>query len=290
VPAPPTVACVVVTRDRRDLLRSCLAAVGGQTRAVDHLLVIDNASSDGTPEMVRADFPRARLVSLAENTGATGGFHAGIEAGLTSGATWLWLLDDDTIARPDTLERLLGAPWGEAGLPEPSILASRVDWTDGTPHPMNQPTVRRRDVDGLVTAAGAGLLPLRATTWVSLLLASAAVERHGMPRREFFFQADDIEYTARVLRTEHGYAVPDSVVEHRTATAHDFLGDPVRFYHHLRNTLYMLRGSAWDPGEKPALGWVAVDSSLRFLRGNRFSRESAGTVVRGVRDGLRRAS
>jgi len=281
----PRVICVVVTRDRRELLSRCLEAIGAQTRPVDRLVVVDNASSDGTPEMVRREFPEAELLTLQRNVGSAGGFRAGMEAALARESEWLWLLDDDTIARPDALERLLAAPWGKAGLPEPALLTSRVDWTDGEPHPMNRPILRRRDPEALVDAAAAGLLPVRTATFVSLLVCAAAVRRHGLPSAHFFFQADDIEFTARLLRHEHGYFVPDSVVEHRTKTAHNALGDPLRFYHHLRNTLYMLRGRAWSPSEKPALGWLVVDTAARFVRDN--GTEGAVTVARAVRDGLR---
>ena len=281
------VACVVLTRDRWELLRQCLEAVLAQSRPVDRLIVVDNASSDGTPARVREQFPTAELVELTENSGASGGFVAGIRAAMASGPAWVWLLDDDTIARPDALERLLGAGWREAGLPEPALLASRVDWSDGRPHPMNMPILRRRDPDGLVRAAAAGLLRVRTATFVSLLLSGAAVRRHGVPCAAFFYQADDIEYTARILRDGHGYVVPDSVVEHRTPTPSTFLSDPVRFFFHLRNTLYMLRGTAWAPAEKAALLWVVVDSSARYLRLRRLSGESVMTVARAFRDGVR---
>lgn len=283
-----SVACVVVTRDRSELLRLCLQAVLAQTHAVERLVVVDNASSDGTAALVREEFPSVELIALGENVGGAGGFAAGVQAARRTAPDWVWLLDDDTIARPDALEALLAAPWEKAGLPEPSLLASRVDWTDGRPHPMNTPMLRRREPDLLAAAAGAGLLALRASTFVSLLVAARAVERHGGPVAGFFFQADDIEYTARILRTGHGYLVPESVVEHRTPTAHTFLGDPRRFYFHLRNTLFMIRGEAWEPAEKASLGWVVVDSSARFLIANRFSRESLATVLRALAHGVGR--
>lgn len=282
-----SVACVVVTRDRRAILAESLAAVEGQTRPVDHLVVVDNASSDGTPDMVRREHPRAQLVALSENTGGAGGFHAGVKAAHATGADWVWLLDDDTVARPDALERLLAAPWREAGLPAPSVLASRVNWRDGEPHPMNRPVPLRRDPDRMVRAARAGLLPIRTATFVSVLIAGDAIGRHGLPLAEYFLQADDIEYTARILRGGAGYFVPDSVVEHRTASAHDFTSDAFRFYFHLRNTLYMLRSRAWAPAEKAALGWTALDTSARFLRAQGLSRKSGATIARAVRDGAR---
>jgi GT2 family glycosyltransferase len=286
----PRVTAVVVTRDRLALLRECLAALRAQTRAPDEVLVVDNASSDGTPEAVREEFGEVRLLRLERNEGATGGFHEGLRAARAGRPDWIWLLDDDSIARPDALEHLLAAPArvAEAGLPEPALLSSRVDWRDGRPHPMNMPIVRRRDVPGLVAAAAAGLVPERTATWVSLLVRADAVDRHGLPQKAFFFQADDIDYTARILRSEHGYLVPESVVEHRTKTAHDAVhGGGDRFYFHVRNTLWMLRGDAWEPREKPALAWVLLRDARAYAR-VAGPRKAATDVLRALRDGLGR--
>jgi rhamnopyranosyl-N-acetylglucosaminyl-diphospho-decaprenol beta-1,3/1,4-galactofuranosyltransferase len=284
----PRVCAVVVTYNRRELLRACLTALTAQSRPLDRILVVDNASTDGTPAMLAADFEAVDALRLARNEGGTGGFHEGLKAGARS-ADWLWLLDDDTIARPDALERLLaGAERAPAGAP-PVLLASRAEWTDGRAHPMNMPIVRRRDVAELVAACERGLLPLRAATFVSLLVSRTAVERQGLPYKPFFFQADDIEYTARVLRHERGFCVPDSVVEHRTKAPHDALSDPDdrRFYYHARNTVHMLRGGAWAPHEKPALAWVVLESSVRYLQANEWSANSLRTVARALSAGLR---
>lgn len=285
------IAAVIVTHNRRDLLRDCVRAVREQTRWLDRVLVVDNASSDGTAEMLREEFPDVETLPMARNQGSAGGFHEGLKAAFAAGAEWTWLLDDDSAPRPDALERLLA---GVARAPEgrpPVLAASRVEWHDGRAHPMNQPIVKRRDTAELLAACERGLLPLRTATFVGLLVHADAVRRHGLPDKAFFYQADDIEFTARLLRTERGYAVPDSIVEHRTATAHDATsdGNAGKFFHHARNTVYMLRGTAWEPRERPALAWVLVDSSLRFLKVTGYKPHSAWTIVRAIAAGLRAA-
>jgi rhamnopyranosyl-N-acetylglucosaminyl-diphospho-decaprenol beta-1,3/1,4-galactofuranosyltransferase len=283
--AIPKVAAVVVTRNRRELLRESLTALKDQTRPVDRIVVVDNASSDGTRDMLRHEFAEVLVVVLAVNQGATGGFYEGISTGCAEGADWLWLLDDDSFPRPTALEELLDALDRLEGRALPALLSSRVEWLDGEPHPINMPTVRRRDPELLVDAARNGLLPLRATTWVSLLLARGAVDE-GMPLRHFFYQADDIEYTARILRRATGYFVPDSVVEHRTTSKEAWIEDERRFYYHARNNVFMLRGDAWAPWEKPALGWALARSAVEYLRANRFTPSSAWTVLRALAAGL----
>ncbi len=286
--ARPRVAAVVVTHNRLALLRECLAAIEAQSGELAELIVIDNASTDGTAAAVAAEFPKATLVSLAHNEGGAGGFHEGIKAGYAHGADWIWLLDDDTIPSSGALAELVGALRRLDGLPAPAVLGSRVEWRDGEPHPVNMPIVRRRDIVHLVAACERGLIPLRTSTFVSLLLSREAVEHHGLPLKQFFFQADDIEYTARILRRRTGYLVPESVVEHRTKNPHHALpdSDGGRIYYHVRNTVLMARGNSWGRAEKPAMVWRLLESSLEYVRANRFSVASMKTVLRALRDGL----
>jgi rhamnopyranosyl-N-acetylglucosaminyl-diphospho-decaprenol beta-1,3/1,4-galactofuranosyltransferase len=280
VPGEDRVRAVVVTHNRRELLRECLAALGRQGASLDGVTVIDNASTDGTGEMVAAEFPSAEVVRLEENVGGAGGFHEGMRR---AGGDWLWLMDDDTIPADDALEELLRAARAE---PDALLLASRAVWTDGRLHPMNAPGTDRRSFRRLVDAAAKGLLPLRSATFVSLLVSRRAVERHGLPHAHYFIWSDDIEYTARVTRRDPAYLVPASVVTHATKTAYTAVSSTGgRFYFHVRNTLYMLRGRSWAPDEKLALLYALGTSTAAYLREN--GPGAAGVVLRGLRDGLR---
>jgi GT2 family glycosyltransferase len=284
------VTAVVVTHARRDLLRVCLQALRTQTRAPDGVLVVDNASVDGTATMLREEFPDVDVLRLDPNVGGAGGFRAGLGAAARA-SEWIWLMDDDTIAHHDALERLLAARAQVPPGPEPWILGSRVEWSDGCPHPTNLPMFARRDIGALASAAERRMLPLRATSFVSTLVRSEAVEHYGLPEQAFFFQVDDIDYTARILRHERGFLVCDSVVEHRTPAPRDPRDetDPGRFYFHARNNLWTLQGPSWRFAEKPATAWFLLATCVRFLRRNRFSRESLATLARAARDGRRPA-
>jgi GT2 family glycosyltransferase len=265
----PTVVATILTRNRRDLLRDSIRAVQKQTRPVDELIVVDNASDDGTLEMLAEEFGDVAVVALSENQGATGGFYEAIAAGRASGVDWLWLLDDDSIAKPDALAELLAVLDRLDGELAPSVLCSRVEWHDGTPHVMNRPVVRPDNGQQLIDSISRRLFPIRAASWVSVLISSEAVERFGMPLRQFFYQADDIEYTARILRDAPGYYVPRSVVVHATPTQHTAVDDDHRFHYHIRNTVLMIRGRAWELREKPGLVWVMIWTSAVYLRSNR---------------------
>lgn len=285
------VCAVVVTHNRIALLRRCLVALQQQRRAVDAILVVDNASTDGTAEMVRAEFPRVELHRLMRNVGGAGGFHAGLKAGHVRGHEWLWLMDDDTLAQPDALGALLAGAERAPDGRRPLLLASQVLWKDGRLHPMNAPMPRWRSRGDMAEAAAAGLLLLRTATFVSIAVRREAVERFGLPLAHYFLWADDFEYTARLLRNDPGYLVPESRVDHWTVAPHTPVSDGGdRFYFHVRNSLLLLRGSSLSTVERVDYGRYYLRSLREYLRLHGGRRTAWGLVARGIRDGLRGAT
>src|SRR4051812_18012026 len=96
------VCAVVVTFNRKKLLVECLRGLLAQTRPLDHLIVINNASTDGTADMLAAEFPELDVVHLPSNVGGAGGFHAGMKWARENGFDWTWVMDDDVAPFPET--------------------------------------------------------------------------------------------------------------------------------------------------------------------------------------------
>lgn len=285
--ADETVCAVVVTYNRVSLLRECLQSVLGQTRPPEHVLVVDNASTDDTRQVVRSEFgDRVELVELPVNEGSSGGFHEGMKAAIARGQDWLWVMDDDTIPAPDALEILLDARGRLDGLPAPSILASKVVWTDGELHPMNWPAPSQADIGLYVAALERSMVPIRANTFPSLLVRREAVERHGPPRKGFWIWADDMDFTQRILRYEPGYLVPQSVAVHKTATAHHPYEGGQRFYYAVRNGLFLMRGDSLNWKEKIGWSFLMMSQLISFFGREGFRPWAVGVVARGFRDGL----
>ena len=283
-----SVCAVIVTYNRRELLRESLGAVLAQDRPPEAVLVVDNASDDGTAEMLREEFPAVDVATLPRNAGGAGGFHEGIRIAHDRGHAHFWLMDDDTIPEREALAALLEAR--ADGAADAAFIASKVVWTDGRMHPMNRPFLSWKDTDLLIdkVAGDAGLLPVRATTFVSLLLSREAVDRHGLPDARYFIWSDDIEYTARITGTDHGFIATRSVTVHKTAEPHTALtSGGERYYFHVRNTIYMLGSGSWTRMEKVSMFRNYLKSLLAFLRRERFRPGAIAVVARGVRDGLR---
>lgn len=283
------VGAVVVTFNRKDLLREALAALRAQTRPLDHILVIDNASTDGTPDLLRAEFPDVEVVRLDSNRGGAGGFHEGLRRAYQQGHDWVWAMDDDTIPRPDALAAMLAAhdrfPEGQ----RPVILSSQVVWTDGNPHPHNRPHSRRIDADYLMLAASLSTLAVRNASFVSMLVSRGAIAKHGLPYPDFFIWNDDVEYTARILRHDRGVYVPASVVCHKTRSITHALHNTAgpRFFYEVRNKIWMMKMPAtWTRAERFDLLRILIGTTWRYLKHERFRPRALWAVAKGLFLGL----
>ena len=80
-----SICAVVVTYNRKELLLRCLQALEQQSYSLEHIVIVDNASTDGTVDFLEQqgylENPKVTLLSLLENQGGAGGFHAGIKYG-----------------------------------------------------------------------------------------------------------------------------------------------------------------------------------------------------------------
>jgi rhamnopyranosyl-N-acetylglucosaminyl-diphospho-decaprenol beta-1,3/1,4-galactofuranosyltransferase len=197
---------VVVTFNRLALLQRLLQRLDTQAE-VDEILVIDNASTDGTGEWLATldgaedDHPTVPVVArtLATNTGGAGGFSEGLSWAIERGAELVWLMDDDGVPAPDCLDTLLtyGGTHPDLEFWGPVV----VDEADPRRlvFPIRLPGGARvaHDVEAVEAAAVGGLLDEIVIPFNGVLVTRALVERIGVPRAEFFIWGDDHEYRLR---------------------------------------------------------------------------------------------
>ncbi|MCH6469742.1 glycosyltransferase [Sinomonas terrae] len=261
----PRVVAVVVSYNRRELLERSLLALAAGDRAPDALVVVDNASTDGSGEFLEAlDVPfDYELIRLTENTGGAGGFAVGMAAAVTRHRPDLvWIMDDDTVPLSGTLAEALRLWKAYPATDKPAFIASRVAWSDGRDHPMN--TMRDRwdaaPADRSFAAANRARV-VRSASFVSLFVDADAIRDLGLPVADYFLWNDDFEFTARLARRRLALASLDSVVEHHTKTYDSHTVDVgERFRFEVRNKVWMFfRSPALAPMDKLLYG----GSSLR---------------------------
>jgi GT2 family glycosyltransferase len=297
------VTAVVVTWNRRDLLEESLAALARQTHRPAQVVVVDNASTDGTVallEAMSAQYPDLDVVTLTSNVGGAGGFAAGIERALTHEPDLVWLLDDDTVPTPTAAEELVRAwrgyegpvPTGSASRTRPALLASRVVWTDGRDHPMNTPR-RKPGATGeeIRAAETVDAVPIRSASFVSIMCDAQVVRERGLPVADYFLWNDDFEYSTRLVRGNVGLYCPRSLVEHKTKVFGSTDADPGdRFFYEVRNKLWMFtRSRSLTPAEKLLYGGSTLRRWARTLARSEDRSTLRRALVRGAAAALRRS-
>ena len=202
------IAAVVVTYNRKELLRECLQALLAQSMNQLDILLIDNASTDGTHEFVEDIIEANETISYintGSNLGGAGGFYYGLKEAYNRGYEYMWIMDDDTIATPDALKNLLAADRKLKG--KYGFLASCVLWTDGSYCNMNKPIIDQKESVDEFEMMGQGIVRVCKATFVSLFFKRKTIERVGLPLKEYFIWG--------MIRNIH-FVYPDGF--HRTSS------------------------------------------------------------------------
>lgn len=196
-----TICAVIVTFNRKELLLNCLNALKQQTHTLDHIVVIDNASSDGTTDFLLKNNWKNNdyftYISLPKNQGGAGGFYEGIKYAIAQEFDYVWLMDDDGFPSKNCLEKLL--PYiSEDCYIGPMVLDYETKNT--LSFSMRLPgTSQVFDFYDDVKACFKGediiqnvILPFNGT-----LIASSLVKKMGLVCKDYFIWGDEREYTLR---------------------------------------------------------------------------------------------
>lgn len=243
---------VVLSYKRKDLLKRCLDGIGAQSRPCDAVIVVDNASNDGTEEMLlESNIANLKVYVLSQNTGASGGFSAGFRIAYQQGADFVWMMDDDVIPEPDALEQLLEADQRLAERKQPRAFLLSMAFTEAgllTNVPRIDERTNAIDYENWPTFLDIGVVPVRPATYVSILVPRKSLAQHGLPLAPMFMWGDDTEFTLRISQHTPGYLVAASRVLHlrRASGTIDILREPdpsrIALHRHLvRNEIFVAR-------------------------------------------------
>jgi rhamnopyranosyl-N-acetylglucosaminyl-diphospho-decaprenol beta-1,3/1,4-galactofuranosyltransferase len=210
-----SICAVVVTFNRKALLEECLTALLNQTRRLDEIIVIDNASTDGTEALFETQFLDVTRVRLPENIGGAGGFHEGMKLAYEKGYNWIWVMDDDAVPMADALEELWKSPVTLRD--DVYAVASAVFNRDST---ISLEHRRLFDAKAMAeTIIGASkyeqdYFEMDTASFVGLLISHKAIEQIGLPLEEMFIFFDDTEYSLRIRERGIMATVPASKIVH----------------------------------------------------------------------------
>jgi GT2 family glycosyltransferase len=240
----PYIITVILNTNRREDTLACLASLGHSTYRNHHIIVLDNASTDGSVEAIRAAFPSVQIIALSRNLGYAGNNNVGIKAALEQGADWVFVLNEDTILAPECMAAL-----AEAGESDRRI---------GIVGPM----VYHHDEPTVIQSAGGSLgrhwesrhiaqnepdthqfTQAREVDWISgcaILVRRTLIEQVGMLDERFFYYWEETEWCLRASKAGWRILhVPRAKLWHK-GVQRDYRPKPSVAYYNTRNRLLML--------------------------------------------------
>lgn len=197
-----TIAAVIVTFNRLELLKICIDAVRNQSRKPDAIIVVNNDSTDGT-EGFLASQPDLIVIKQA-NLGSSGGQYSGIKYAFDHGYDWIWCMDDDVMPAINCLEEMtncVGAINNQNAkvfLPHRIQKMSNSQWSYFTEFNFSNPFRSRNPKT--ITICGNEKIPVRICSFPfeGPLIHRDVVSRAGNVDDSYFIYFDDTDYSIRI--------------------------------------------------------------------------------------------
>jgi GT2 family glycosyltransferase len=275
------VAAVILNTSRREDTLACLASLMRSTYSNLSAIVLDNASTDGSVEAIRAAYPVVRVIPLAENKGYAGNNNVGITAAMESGADWIFVLNEDTEMAPDCVELLaaLGQSRPRAAMigplvyhyDEPDVIQSAgvalgTAWDSqhlGKDEPDRGQFKEARQVQSL--------------SGCSILVRADGVREFGALDERFFYYWEETDWCLRARRS--GWEVwhePHAHLWHKGVQRNYRPGPSVTYYNTRNHFLMMSKldappgawANAWFQTARTLTSWT-VKPRWRHMRAHR---------------------
>jgi rhamnopyranosyl-N-acetylglucosaminyl-diphospho-decaprenol beta-1,3/1,4-galactofuranosyltransferase len=197
------VCAVVVTFNREALLRDCLRTLMAQTRPVDEIVIVNNASTDGTGAMLATEYPQLRILQQPENLGGAGGFHAGMKWAVEQKFDWVWVMDDDVRVKPDALEVMLSyGSLADMIHPRKRVNGTLLVWESVWDAQACTTITYATDIS---FENGRDWTSVHYSCFEGALIRRTLIERAGLPDIRYFIGGDDTIYG--FIASLHGHVI-----------------------------------------------------------------------------------
>lgn len=288
----PRISSVTLSWNLLQETTACLSSLQAQTYPHLHSILVDNNSTDSTPEVVKSQFPNVTLIENKTNRGYAAAINQGLQAGLEAQADFLWIVDNDAIADPQALERLV-----EVALARPDIalFTPKIFYLD-PPDLVWSIGHRRRPLTLAPIKGGMGKaepevpakMELRDyAPCCGLLIRREVLEKVGLLDQRFFIYYEDLDLCIRAA--EAGYRlsyVPSAMMWHNVSRSAG-AGSPLQKYYLARSSVhFFLKHTPW--WLKPMIIIYRCGSGVKTVCKSLLVGQPgiASAYLRGIRDGV----
>lgn len=286
---------VIVTYNRCMLLKECIECALAQTKPANHIIVVDNASTDETYEyMDSLNIPQLVYYRMEKNTGGAGGFYEGLRIAHELGDMAHIIIDDDAMLEKVFAEKLCEKADKYADI---YAFAGSV-YTDGNivqdhRQKIKRPGFQMKKIQ--LSEYNKEEFYCDTASFCGLMIRDTLIGQIGLPRKEYFIWYDDTEYCVRIRKLSRIMVVPRAMLNHKVENC---AGEWPRHYtwkdyYGFRNRIHMVKihGTKTDYIVMRIQLWLKSGIrnrvfSLLHLNGEDWKKEIS-IYKRGVRDGKR---
>jgi hypothetical protein len=251
----PHVAIIIVNYKGREDTLECLASLAGLTYPNYSVVLVDQASGDGTADAVRASFPSVAVIENPVNDGFAGGNNLGIRRALDAGADYVFLLNNDTTVAPDLLDRLVKAAEAnpEIGIAGALMLYHSepgIVWSSGGRMGARGESLmldQGRPAAEVATSGGGQLIESDFVVGCGLMAKRTVLERVGLMDERYFLYYEESDLCARAWAAGwRVVTVPDAWLWHKVSRSTG-TDSELTLYYMRRNALLYLERNARRP-------------------------------------------
>lgn len=286
------IAAIVVTFNRKALLRETLRGLLAQNRRVDRIYLVDNASTDGTAEDLK-DIINAAGISyhrLAQNTGGAGGFSYGIQLAFNDGFDWFWTMDDDVEPRPNALEIMQKYTYISECINAKKVFTLNNE-TQYWEQYFDFSTSHLIDLKNASFRNGKPWCSTNVACFEGMLVSRRIIEKIGAPDASYFIYHDDTVFGIKASFWTNVIYLRDAIFDKKIYGYGAVT--PMRAYYQTRNT-FKLRKDVFQtnfvghPSRTSTVIFILfmLVNSIKMLREN-SKWAILKSIVRGWRDGLK---
>jgi GT2 family glycosyltransferase len=258
----PSVTVLVLHWRGMEKTRRCLTSLRATSYQNSHVLLVANGSPDGDSAQLATEFPEVEVLTLDRNYGFAGGCNRGMEKALADQADFIWLLNNDAIAKPESIEHLVKAAIAN---PEAGALGAIVlEGHSSTAEEAGLGEINFKKAKTYLRKTGQDKSSSQNSTqqekggyscsWLSgsnLLLRSSALAKVGLFDERYYLYFEDVELCKRL--TDAGFKcllVPGSTIEHEGNASTQGGLSLWRSYYHSRNRLLFFMQYC-SPSQRP---------------------------------------
>lgn len=275
-----SVCAVLVTYNRKELLIECLNGLLAQTRPIDAVVIVNNASTDGTEALLYEEGYLSNLPTLNEsipwqsdckiycgnksvdviylqlpvNTGGAGGFYEGVKKAQDAGYDWFWLMDDDVEPETTCLEVMLEYK-NISGCIHP-----RKQYLDGSYFNwygfFNPSTGRLKPIEEKSIWPDSGYVEVNYGCFEGMLISSKVVSKIGLPNPDYFISYDDRIYGFKASLVGKVIYINKAIFKKKIKKNNPYESSFSIFY--LIRNLYVLQSEL----KKDGIGGISLESAF----------------------------